>query len=72
MSRTHDPVSRGLDASVLFMWSYHEASLYGTEVCAAFAEYCFWRQVVQTQDPAWLVSVPVYFRSQATENPDSV
>ncbi len=40
---------------------YYECWLYGHGVYMEFAQYCFWRRVVEYQNPQWLASAPAYY-----------
>lgn len=43
---------------------YYEARVYGDDVYYGFAQYCFWRTVVQSKNHDWLAQVPAYFRGE--------
>lgn len=41
---------------------YYECWLYGDDVYYGFAQYCFWRTIVEDYVQWWIDDVPEYFR----------
>ena len=46
---------------------YYECRLYGYDVYYDFAQYCFWRTVVRTNNQDWMRCLPAYFLNDKSD-----